>query len=76
MRRGQLHSKQVLKASLIILPLTPRPGHVTQAADELEEMEGGGGEDPPGGVGGCERADWLPPEVPLEVSQSEEMTRQ
>lgn len=35
MQRGQLHSKQVLKASLIILPLTPRPGHVTHAADEL-----------------------------------------
>lgn len=35
MQRGQLHSKQVLKASLIILPLTPRPGHVTHATDEL-----------------------------------------
>lgn len=42
MWRGQLHSKQVLKASLIILPLTSRPGHVTQTADELEEMEGRG----------------------------------
>lgn len=43
MQRGQLHSKQVLKASLIILPLTPRPGHVTQASDELGRMEWEGG---------------------------------
>lgn len=73
MRRGQLHSKQVLKASLIILPLTPHPSHVTHTADELEEMKGGG-EDPPRGgscskgVGGSERADWLLQEVLLEVS--------
>lgn len=44
MQRGQLHSKQVLKASLIILPLTPRPGHVTHAADELGRVGWEGGE--------------------------------
>lgn len=63
MQCGQLHSKQVLKASLIILPLTPHPGHVTQAADELGRE---------GGVRLMEegaRPDWLLPEVLLEVSQ-------
>lgn len=68
MRCGQLHSKQVLKASLIILPLTPHTGHVTQAAEELGRgirLRGEGA-----------RSDWLLPEVLLEVSQSAEMTCQ
>lgn len=53
MQRGQLHSKQVLKASLIIPPLTPRPGHVTQAADELGRV-GWEGEGLEVGGGGCQ----------------------
>lgn len=56
MQRGQLHSKQVLKASLIIPPLTPRPGHVTQAADELGRVGWEGeGLETWGGGGRCSR---------------------
>lgn len=74
MQRGQLHSKQVLKASLIIPPLTPRPGHVTQAADELGRV-GWEGEGLGVGEGGAE-SDWLHSDVLSEVGQSAAMTCQ